>query len=368
MGYEVDFLHVGEGEKSGDAICLRFGDLWGARESQFVMVIDGGTMDSGERLVRHIKKHYGTETVDLVVSTHPDNDHISGLRVVLNEMTVGRLWMHLPWQHASDFRALFRDRTITSLGLKRQIRASLDTATEIEELGRRKEVPIDEPFADIDLPFNEIGIDVLGPSSSYYANLLPQFRETPEPRALAAESTILGRAATTVFEAAKTVVESWHIETLSDPDEDATSAENNSSAILTIHRDSHTLLFTGDAGTPALDRAADAAETRDIHLPALNFVHVPHHGSRRNVGPTVLDRILGPKYQTPSNSKTAFVSASQEAPKHPARKVCNAFQRRGAKDRVYTTEGRNMRHHHDAPPRSDYSKADSVPFFERVEE
>ena len=49
MGFEVDFLPVGEGEKSGDAIAIRCGNLNGSRNEQFVMVIDGGTLDSGMR-------------------------------------------------------------------------------------------------------------------------------------------------------------------------------------------------------------------------------------------------------------------------------------------------------------------------------
>ena len=41
MGYEVDFLPVGDGEKSGDAISLRFGNLFGGRNEQVVIIIDG---------------------------------------------------------------------------------------------------------------------------------------------------------------------------------------------------------------------------------------------------------------------------------------------------------------------------------------
>ena len=43
MGLEIDFLSVGEGEKSGDAIALRYGNLFGPRSEQTVLVIDGGT-------------------------------------------------------------------------------------------------------------------------------------------------------------------------------------------------------------------------------------------------------------------------------------------------------------------------------------
>jgi hypothetical protein len=34
MGYEIDFLGVGEESKSGDAIAIRFGNLHGARRSK----------------------------------------------------------------------------------------------------------------------------------------------------------------------------------------------------------------------------------------------------------------------------------------------------------------------------------------------
>ncbi|KKM67587.1 hypothetical protein LCGC14_1469570 [marine sediment metagenome] len=156
MGYEIDFLPVGEGERSGDAIALRFGDLHGDRTEQFVMVVDGGTKKSGEKLIEHVKKHYSTDAVDLVISTHPDNDHISGLTAVLEELTVGRLWMHLPWNHSTDFRALFKDKRFTSIGLKERIRKALDAASEVEEIAKKKGIPIDEPFSDAKLPAAKI--------------------------------------------------------------------------------------------------------------------------------------------------------------------------------------------------------------------
>ena len=55
MGFEIDFLPVGEGEKSGDAIALRYGNLSGTRSEQTVLVVDGGTLDSGAALVDHVK-------------------------------------------------------------------------------------------------------------------------------------------------------------------------------------------------------------------------------------------------------------------------------------------------------------------------
>ena len=53
MAYEVDYIPVGDGEKSGDAFVLRFGNLSGPRNEQSIVVIDGGFKESGELLVEH---------------------------------------------------------------------------------------------------------------------------------------------------------------------------------------------------------------------------------------------------------------------------------------------------------------------------
>ena len=102
MGYEIDFLAVGieEGERSGDAIALRLGNLTGTPAEPKVFVIDAGTKELGEKLVSHINKYYSTNRVDAVISMHPDADHSSGLTVVLEKMEAVSLYMHRPWNHA----------------------------------------------------------------------------------------------------------------------------------------------------------------------------------------------------------------------------------------------------------------------------
>jgi len=53
MGYEIDYIAGGGGSRSGDAIAFRYGSLHGRREEQTVITIDGGTLESGEKLVEH---------------------------------------------------------------------------------------------------------------------------------------------------------------------------------------------------------------------------------------------------------------------------------------------------------------------------
>ena len=372
MGYEVDFLPVGNGEKSGDAIAVRFGDLQSQdRSKQFVMVIDGGTRESGQRLVQHIREYYDTTHVDLVVNTHPDGDHASGLSVVLEELTVDQLWMHLPWEHSDDIHHLFHDGRITSGSLSERMRAALQNAKDLAAIAKRKDIPIVEPFAGVGGTLLGGTVRVLGPDLAYYQSLLPDFRSTPEKRQAASFAEMMMKAAFNsaggVATMAQRVLESFGIETLEDPDDDATSAENNSSAILCIQFGDKQLLFTGDAGVPALERADQWAMLNGITLANSCFHQVPHHGSRRNIGPAILDRILGLTRSSDVPNKTAFVSASKDAPKHPSKKVTNAYRRRGA--RVITTEGVAIWHHSgDVPTRSDYSAASVVPFYSTVEE
>jgi len=364
---EVDFLPVGDGQKGGDAIAVRFGDPAGSRDAQFVMVIDGGTQDSGTALVEHIRKYYGTDQVDLVVSTHPDADHASGLKVVLEELDVKRLWLHRPWEHASDIRELFKSARLTNTSLEKYIRKSLTNAHDLEDMAEQREIPIDEPFSDQPLPFQDLGVFVLGPSNDYYESLLPNFRSTPEAKA-AEEDSLFRNLIELAKAGIKKLFESWGIETLTDPEENATSAENNSSVVLLLKLGGQVLLLTADAGVPALELAADRADVLGVSLQAANFIQIPHHGSRRNVGPTILNRIVGPKLPQGSAPKTtAFVSCCKDgAPKHPAKKVTNAFQRRGAN--VIATLGSAKRHGHKAPDRPGWVPATPLPFYSEVEE
>lgn len=146
MAYEIDYFQVGDGERGGDAIALRFGNLTGPRNEQSIVVIDGGFKESGERLVKHIKDFYGTDHADLVVSTHPDADHSSGLCVVLENMSVGQLAMHRPWEHAARIKGFFKSGRITASGLGETLEKSLQNASDLEALATGKSIPIVEPF------------------------------------------------------------------------------------------------------------------------------------------------------------------------------------------------------------------------------
>lgn len=67
---EVHYIDVGQ----GDASLIMLGD--------YAMLIDGGNNDKGE-LVRDYLLSQGVESLDYIVATHPDADHIGGLDIVM---------------------------------------------------------------------------------------------------------------------------------------------------------------------------------------------------------------------------------------------------------------------------------------------
>ena len=151
------------------------------------------------------------------------------------------------------------------------------------------------------------------------------------------------------------ISETLQIETLDESGE--TSAENNSSTILLLEFESDYYLFTGDTGVPALKKVIEYTENNGIDISNIRFMQVPHHGSKRNISPSILDAI---------KCETAYVSASKDAPKHPAKKVINAYIRRNSS--VYSTEGSNLCHHRNSKSRDGYSISTPKPFYNQVEE
>lgn len=355
-GYEIDFINVGDGERSGDAIAVRYGSPGAYR----VMVVDGGNKDSGEKLVEHIKTCYQTSRVDYLVSTHPDIDHASGLEVVLEKLLVGEAWVHQPWNYPHQIINWFKDGRITIDSLHDRLQDALYHAYRVEELAKEKGIPVYEPFQG-----SRIGdFFVLSPSHDWYLEIIAHFDKTPDAK-VAPPAGLIARATALAEKAVTWLAERWDFETLKDGEE--TSYDNESSVVLYAYLADKGILLTGDAGVQALTRAADYLESFNISIPSsLKFVQIPHHGSRHNVGPSILNRLLGPRVpQAGETIKTAFVSAGAKSATHPRRVVTNAFKRRGV--RVVASKGNQVRHHHNMGPRNGWIAANEVPFYDRVE-
>jgi beta-lactamase superfamily II metal-dependent hydrolase len=305
--YEIDFLPVGNGARSGDAIAVRFTRPDNGQLAH--VIIDGGFEDDGDALVAHVKRYYKVEDIDLVVLTHPDGDHIGGLGSVIKELNVNALAAHDLAAHGGAELAAAK------------------ATTELIELAKSEGTAVYEPFEGLNAFSGALVI--AGPSQPFFEQRVAEevAREKAGTRA-AAPKRVLQEA---LERLSARVLSVFPVETDFD-DSGGTNPRNNSSAIVDIKLEEGRFLFTGDAGVPALEAALDYLEGQGRTETPLKFAQVPHHGSRHNGSRAQIERMLG----TPTEEErgSAFVSisnAASEDPRYPSPRITNAYGRRGFK-------------------------------------
>lgn len=294
MGIEIDMLKVGD----ADAIVLRY--VY-PNDQTFVTVIDGAYQDDAQKIVDLIKAHYRRNYIDLMVSTHPDTDHISGLTALLELMQVNKVWVHDPSKHPSS-------ATLAVNRLKAYLRspsvAILKSMSDLEEFTKavdNKGIAREEPFAGMQWG----PIEVLGPSRAFYEQMLQEI------------------AADEGFSKSARLEQEEDIDPNADyaiDENNVTTPNNNTSTVLRVKDDGRSFLLTADAGVQAFVSAS-----KNYDFSNLYWLQVPHHGSRRNLSTAVCE------YLKPT---IACVSAEGNI-KHPSKAAVNALKH--VKTRVFST-------------------------------
>ena len=230
----------------------------------------------------------------------------------------------------------------------------------LEELAEDYGVTIKEPFQG-----ERIGeFFVLAPSISRYLDLVVDSEKTPESKRIE-ENTLLTELGLIAKSVINNIRSLWGEEYF--PPDD-TSAENNMSVVQFANICNKNILLTGDAGRAALEESIEFAPLVGLNLPGLDYVQVPHHGSRHNVSSELLDKLLGKSYPSKLESShfTAVVSAAKKDEDHPRKSVVRAFIHRGAT--VVTTENGNIRVGYNKPPREGWSVVEPLPYPEEQED
>ena len=340
VSMELDFLPVtsqtGEGTtKSGDAIVGRFIDPLG---QQTVFVVDAGFQSTGESLLAHLDTYYNTDVVDLAISTHPDGDHLNGLQTVVEQGRVRELMIHQPRLHAGQGISLF---------------SNLEAVDNLLDAAQTHGTAVSSPFTGEQRLGGHLAL--LGPDKDFYEELLiAHLLEN----ARGEKSVNLAQASRGLRNLLDRAIGALPFEeTLTDLGE--TGPRNETSVICVLALGDFRIMLTGDAGRHALGRAADEYERtvgsfRDFPL---GIFQAPHHGSRRNIGPTLLDRILGPRHAP--RGQNAIISAADGSPKHPSPKVTNALIRRGC--HVLATRGNTICYQQNMRTRDGWSPAPALP-------
>lgn len=318
MPFEIDFLRAGD--SNGDAIIVKYGET---KNGSFSLnLIDGGFTDTGDQIITHIKQHYAEKAkIANVVLSHADNDHACGLIKVLEheDFTFFDLWMNRPWDYVDDVIDSFHG-AYTREGLIKKMREMHPYLVEMEKVAAARGITIRAPLQGAQIgPFT-----VLAPSRERYIKLIPDLDKTPQSYASESKG-LLGSLFKAAADVTEKVLERLDCETL-DENPPATSASNETSVVQWASFGNERVLLTADAGPEGLAEAADYAEQISLLIQP-TLAQIPHHGSRRNVTPTVLNRWLGPYPAEKQGYAVASVGKNEDI--YPRTKVANAFTRRG---------------------------------------
>lgn len=132
---EADFIDVGQ----ADSIFIRFPE-------GKTMLIDAGNNDDGEKIVSYIKKQ-GVKKLDVVVGTHPHEDHIGGMDDVIDTFDIGKIYM----PKVTTTTRTFKD-VLTSIA--------------------KKNLKITSARASMTIPVeDDVKVELLAPNSTHYEDL-----------------------------------------------------------------------------------------------------------------------------------------------------------------------------------------------------
>lgn len=341
-GWEIDLLPVSESTKSGDCILLRFGKLYQGKDKQNVIIIDGGYAETAQTVKEHLRKYYKCEqngklVIDLMILSHPDNDHISGLVKLMedDEVEVGVLLLNAPW-HTMD-RSWFKDGRITDSSLERSLKEVFDKLTVLIQTAKDKGTKVIYATDCLGTcSFGNAKLHILGPDEEFYnlciansektkdkAEDLPQLSETRKFSSDMEEKYVRGQI-------------EW-------AEEDSTSAINESSIVFMFEYDNVKILFTGDVGRCALPKAFEFAKNNGVDISDTTIIKMPHHGSRHNFHPDIF------KVFTRKN-QTCYISCTRgEEGTHPSKRLVNQLLEMGFK--VLMTAGSTLHRGYNTPDR-----------------
>lgn len=320
MTGEIQVLNVG----NGDSILVHLTKPG----AELVMVIDGGEYNHYTQTVKpalqQLLQRTGKTAPDIVVATHFDSDHISGLIPLVMEYKDGiqELWIHRA-AHLTDYahilvedkrkpknieqfeeysfdESLLANKPLNTHSDEVLAQASLvlETLDQLNELLSIVPAKVREVFyGDSFTGWPEIR--VLGPTTSYYNTLFPQHKEL-EQMVLEELTPLLTESqqasGNRFFTMASNGLNPCTF--LKTEKETRLTPTNKASIIIAIDSTRGRFLFTGDAGIASFKAIPNWQE----ELKDLFWLKIPHHGSSNNISAELIN-ILRPQYADNSGDR-----------------------------------------------------------------
>ena len=146
---EIYFFDVGQ----ADSILIK--------NNNDTMLIDAGNNSDGDNLVNYLKNDIGISDIDIVVGTHPHEDHIGGLDDVISSFDIGKIYMPDAISNSKTFE------DVLDVIEKKDYSISVPIIDEIFELGNLKFKVIYTGSDERDLNNTSIVIKMMFGNTSY---------------------------------------------------------------------------------------------------------------------------------------------------------------------------------------------------------
>jgi hypothetical protein len=285
--------------RQGDCHLIEYGD----NDAPHRILVDGGTPGTREELRARLHELGDPASLELLVVTHIDGDHIGGIIDLLEAepdiATVGDIWFnawrHLPKDEVEPLGAEQAERLSTWID---EHRAPWNVAFNQAAVAVQPDgTPVTVELAD------GMEVTVLSPGTAELAALRPVWEEEVlaaglEPGApyVAPEEVPLGLER--LGPPTPEEVREWAGRD-SSPDP---SEANGASISLLLRYGDRTALLTGDAHAEPLCRGIDALLGDNGGGPLeVNLFKLPHHGSQRNVLTSLTDMVRARTYLFSTN-------------------------------------------------------------------
>lgn len=356
---EIDFLPVGGASKSGDCILLRYGNLLRGKDQQTVIMIDGGFSDTAETSKRYLKDYYncsrnGKYHIDYMFLSHPDSDHVNGLVELLkdDEISLDYLIAAVPWDEATP--AWYSDGRITKNSLEKRLEDAFNKLMELQQAAKEKGAKLLglKDLKKLQLPM-EARITILGPEVDFYNTCIANCPKSPDQ---SEEVRVMSESSKPSHDNEEDYVPGQKIEW---DYSETTSPINESSLVFLFEYDGIKMLFCGDAGRNSFKEVFKRIDDANIKIDDINIIKMPHHGSRHNVTPEIIDKLAG-------NKPSCYISCvdGQEG-HHPSKRLVNLLREKGLK--VYKTAGKGLCWRHNIDIRQGWTSVTTLPTYPKME-
>lgn len=267
MPIQFSFLPAG----SGDCIL--------AQSDDFTMLIDSGDADEAFNIKEKLKEVLKDRKIDLIVLTHIDDDHIGGIRILLNDPTFltmlhdkTEIWMNYPNGEEIVFEPFNNTSHISYKG-----------GDLVKKLANEKRIILKNCIAIESTPpiislGNFIKIELLSPNLKKLTTLYKKWNPS------LFQGNISDYSSQSDYRHSLKVLDSMK-------DNLCTSVPNGSSLAFILKYKNYKFLFLADAHTGIIRKSLQTLGYNSSSPLEVEFVKVSHHGSKYNISKKLLDLV-----------------------------------------------------------------------------